>query len=59
MIDKFISEHLLNKEIEIYLSKNEILSGKVIACADQVLTLLKDGKYTFVNIPHIKCIWEK
>ncbi|MHA1309956.1 MAG: MM0924 family protein [Candidatus Helarchaeota archaeon] len=59
MIDKFISEHYINKEIEIYLGKNEILSGTVVSCIDQVLTLLKDGKYTFVSIHHIKCLWEK
>ena len=59
MFAKFISEHFINKEIEIYLAKDEILSGKVIGCADNVLTLSKGGKFTFINIPHIKCLWEK
>jgi len=58
-LDKFVSEHLINKEIEIYLNKDEIFSGRVIGCADKVLTLIKDGKYTFINIEFVKCIWEK
>ena len=59
MFAKFISEHFINKEIEVYLAKDEILSGKVLSCVDDVLTLLNEGKYTFINIPYIKFLWEK
>ncbi|MHA1231501.1 MAG: MM0924 family protein [Candidatus Helarchaeota archaeon] len=59
MIDKFVSEHLLNKDIEVSLSKDEKFEGTVVACADKVLTIVKDGKYIFINILHVKYIIEK
>jgi len=58
-MDKFISEHLLHKDINVYLDSNNIISGKVIASADKVLTLMKDGKYIYININQVKYIQEK
>ncbi|MHA1145507.1 MAG: MM0924 family protein [Candidatus Helarchaeota archaeon] len=58
-MDKFISEHMYQKEIEVYLGEKDVFSGKVIACADGVLTLSKNDKLTFINIGMIKCLWEK
>lgn len=58
-MDKFISEHFYRKEIEVYLGEKDVYSGKVIACADGVLTLQKEGKLTFINIHKIKSMWEK
>ncbi|MBD3230337.1 MAG: hypothetical protein GF329_19315 [Candidatus Lokiarchaeota archaeon] len=59
MLDKFISEHLINKEIEVYLGENDVFEGKAIGSVDSVLSLLKDGKITYISIPQVKCIWEK
>lgn len=59
-ISKFISEHLINKEVDVYCDPDSIFSGKAIGCADNVLTLMdKTATMTFINIPHIKAIWEK
>jgi len=59
-ISKFISEHLINKEVDVYCNPDSIFSGKAIGCADNVLTLLdKTATMTFINIPHIIAIWEK
>ena len=57
-MDKFISEHLYNKEIEVYCGGNDIYRGAVIACADNVLTLQSESKLTFLNIKKIISIWE-
>jgi len=57
-MDKFISEHLYRKEIEVYCGGNDIYSGTVIACADGVLTLQTETKLTFINIRKIISIWE-
>jgi len=58
-LDKFISEHMFQKKVEVYMGEKDVFSGTVIACADGVLTLEKDGKLTFININLIKCLWEK
>ncbi|MHA1377533.1 MAG: MM0924 family protein [Candidatus Helarchaeota archaeon] len=58
-MDKFISEHLLHKEIDVILDNDIIVSGLVVASADRVLTLSKDGKYTYINIDQVKYIQEK
>jgi hypothetical protein len=59
-IDKFISEHLLNKEVEIYLGDSkDVLDGKIVGSTDGVITILKEGKMTYISAPQIKCIWEK
>lgn len=58
-MDKFISEHLLHKEIEVIIDDDIIVSGLVVASADKVLTLSKEGKYTYINIEQVKYIQEK
>ena len=58
-MDKFISEHLLNRDIIVYFDVDKMLTGKVIASADKVLTLIKDGKYVYININQVKYIQEK
>ncbi len=59
-ISKFISEHLINKEVDVYCTHDSSFQGKAIGCADNVLTLLdKTATMTFINIPHIIAIWEK
>ena len=58
-MDKFVSEHLLHKNIEVVLDDDIIVDGVVVASADRVLTLSKDGKYIDINIEQVKYIQEK
>lgn len=58
MIAKFISEHLINEEVDVYCGPPSNFSGKVIACADDVLTLEKDNTLTHIFIPHVIAIWK-
>ncbi|MHA1266439.1 MAG: MM0924 family protein [Candidatus Helarchaeota archaeon] len=58
-MDKFISEHMYRKEIEVYCGASDVYKGKVVACADGVLTLQSNGKLTFINIKKIISLWEK
>lgn len=59
MLQSFIVEHYLQKEIDVYCGGPDTFSGKVEACADGVLTLEKDGKYTHIAIRKIVAIWEE
>ena len=48
-MDKFISEHLIDKEVDVHCGGDNNFSGKVIANADGVLTLETDkGIYTHI-----------
>ncbi len=60
MMDKFVSEHLYSKEIEVYFggSANERLSGKVVGSADGVLVLENDGRRDYVNLERVLAAWE-
>ncbi|MHA1784139.1 MAG: MM0924 family protein [Candidatus Helarchaeota archaeon] len=59
-LDKFISEHYINRNIEVYMVTKDTLSGKVIANADGVLTLQNESrKLTFIDVTKIVCLWEK
>ncbi len=58
MMGKFISEHYINKEVDVYCGPPSNFSGKVIACADDVLTLKKDDCLTHIFITHIIAIWK-
>ncbi len=60
MMDKFISEHLYNKEIEVYFGGNgsQRLSGKVVGSADGVLVLENEGRRDYVNIEKVIAAWE-
>ncbi len=57
-MDKFISEHLYRKKIEVYCGGKDVYRGTVLACADGVLTLQTENKLTFLNIKRIISIWE-
>jgi len=54
-MDKFISEHLIDKEIDVYCGGENKFSGKVTANADGVLTLETD-KETYTHIATNKII---
>ena len=60
MMDKFVSEHLWNKEIEVYFGGNERqrLRGKVVGSADGVLVLEHGGRRDYVNIEKVIAAWE-
>ncbi|MHC1631043.1 MAG: MM0924 family protein [Methanotrichaceae archaeon] len=60
MMDKFISEHLYNKDIEVYFGGkgNERLCGKVVGSADGVLVLEKDGRRDYINLERVLTAWE-
>ncbi|HOT07414.1 MAG: hypothetical protein A4E45_00320 [Methanosaeta sp. PtaB.Bin039] len=60
MLDKFISEHLYNKDIEVYFGggPRERLAGKVVGSADGVLVLEHDGRHDFVSVDKIIAAWE-
>lgn len=58
-MDKFISEHLLHKKIDVFIEENQVLTGVVVASADRVLTIQVDGKYIYINIDQVKYIMER
>lgn len=56
-MQSFIVEHHLGEVIDVYCGGNDIFVGKVEACADNVLTLEHEGKYTHIAIDKIIAIW--
>lgn len=54
----FIVEHLLGEDVDVYCGGPDIFRGKVKACADNVLTLEQDEKYTHIAIDKIIAIWQ-
>jgi hypothetical protein len=60
MMDKFVSEHLWNKEIEVYFGtgKADRLKGKVVGSADGVLVLENNGRRDYINIDKVLAAWE-
>lgn len=59
-MESFIQGHLLNQEVDVYCGNQDKFSGKVIACAEGVLTIeTEKGVYTHVAIDKIVAIWKK
>ncbi len=59
-MEKFISEHLIGQEVDVYCGCNDKFRGKVVACADGVLTLETDKDvYTHVSVEKIVALWKK
>jgi hypothetical protein len=52
----FIVEHLLAEVVDVYCGAM-VFNGRVKACADNVLTLEKDERYTHIAIDKIIAIW--
>jgi hypothetical protein len=46
----FIVDHYLNKAVDVYCGGPDVFRGTVEACADNVLTLNNEGKYTQIAI---------
>jgi hypothetical protein len=57
MYQCFIVEHYLNKPVDVYCGGADVFKGTVDACADNVLTLNNEGKYTHVAIDKIIAMW--
>jgi hypothetical protein len=53
----FIVEHLLGEVADVYCGGSDVFNGRVKACADNVLTLEQDGRYTHIAIDKIIAIW--
>ena len=53
----FIVEHLLGETVDVYCGGPDVFKGTVKACADNVLTLEQDEKYTHIAIDKIIAIW--
>lgn len=60
MIEKFISENLHNKDIELYFGggASERLRGRVVGSAEGVLILEYKGRKDYVNADKILAAWE-
>jgi hypothetical protein len=57
---KFISEHLIGKDVDVYCGCSDRFVGNVKACADGVLTLeTEKGVYTHIAVEKIVAIWRK
>jgi hypothetical protein len=56
LMQSFIVEHYLNKAVDVYCGGPDVFRGTVEACADNVLTLNNDGKYTHVAIDKMKAL---
>jgi hypothetical protein len=56
-MQSFIVEHHLGEVIDVYCGGTDIFVGRVEACADNVLTLEHDGKYTHIAIDKIIALW--
>ncbi len=57
LIQSFIVEHYLNKAVDVYCGGPDIFRGIIEACADNVLTLNNEGKFTHVAIDKIIALW--
>lgn len=58
-MQSFIVEHYLNRTIDVYCGGPDVFKGTIEACADNVLTLKKDGKLTHIAIDKVIAIWEQ
>jgi len=56
-MQSFIVEHHLGEVVDVYCGGPDVFNGKVEACADNVLTLEKNKKYTHIAIDKIIAIW--
>lgn len=63
MLSKFISEHYIDENVDVYCGPPSNFSGKVIACADDVLTLETEDEgrtfLTHIAIDKIIAIWKQ
>jgi hypothetical protein len=53
----FIVKNLLDEVVDVYCGGPDVFRGRAKACADNVLTLEQDKKYTHIAIDKIIAIW--
>ncbi|MGZ4865267.1 MAG: MM0924 family protein [Halobacteriota archaeon] len=60
MLDKTISEHFINKTIEVYFGgrPNDTITGNVVGSADGVIVLEHDQRRDFINVGKVVAFWE-
>ncbi|MDD2835815.1 MAG: hypothetical protein PHY05_06660 [Methanothrix sp.] len=60
MLDKFMSEHLYGKNIEVYFggSEEERMQGKLVGSADGVIVLEYKNRRDYINVEKIVAVWE-
>jgi len=60
MLDKFMSEHLYGKNIEVYFGgdEKERLKGKLVGSADGVIVLEYKDRRDYINVEKIVAVWE-
>ncbi|MDQ1254726.1 MAG: hypothetical protein QG646_3996 [Euryarchaeota archaeon] len=59
LMQSFIVEHYLKKDVDVYCGGPDVFRGTVEACADNVLTLNNDGKFTHLAIDKIIALWSQ
>ena len=58
-MQSFIVEHYLQKDVDVYCCGPDTFKGVVESCADGVLTLTKEGKFTHIAIDKVIAIWAR
>jgi hypothetical protein len=59
-MENFITGHLLCEDIDVYCGGENKFRGKVVGCADGVLTLETDpAVLTHVSVDKIVAVWPK
>jgi hypothetical protein len=60
MLDKFMSEHLFDKSIEVYFGgdEKERIRGKLVGSADGVIVLEYNGRRDYINVEKVVAAWE-
>lgn len=60
VLEKFISENLLNKDVELYFGggPGERLRGRVVGSAEGILILEYKGRKDYINADRIIAAWE-
>lgn len=59
-MENFITGHLLEQDVDVYCGGDDKFEGKIVGCADGVITLETDNKvYTHIAIQKIIAIWRK
>jgi len=56
-MQSFIVEHLRGEVVDVYCGGPDVFSGRIESCADNVLTLEQNEKYTYIAIDKIIAIW--
>lgn len=56
-MQSFIMEHLRGEVVDVYCGGPDVFSGRVESCAENVLCLEQNGRYTYIAMDKIIAIW--